>query len=308
MNNSLVWAALVSVASISCGPLAASRNQPLEIIAHRGVHSTYADVGRKGCEAAKTTRLSPYIENTIPSMRAAFAAGASVVEIDIVHSADDEVVVFHDADLRCKTNGTGKVWKRSLAYLRNLDVGFGYTLDGGRTFPLRGKGVGLMPTLADVKRAFPTGRFLLDQKGARSERLTRLLARELSKYPIADRRRFTYWGDTDQYQILHEIAPGVRYMLDRRPMKSCIIRYVAVGWLDVLPDRCTGGDLIVPYRSASLLWGWPERFVGRARRAGVSVYVAWVNSLPALEEVLASPVDGIMTDRIELLGPALRSR
>lgn len=123
-----------------CGPVARHRAAPLRIIAHRGVHSTYSDVGREGCEAAATTRFSRYIENTVDSMEAAFAAGATMVEIDILRTADNHLVVFHDGDLRCKTNGTGTIGKRSLAYLRTLDVGYGYTSDGGVTFPLRGMG------------------------------------------------------------------------------------------------------------------------------------------------------------------------
>ena len=35
----------------------------------------------------------------------------------------------------------------SMSYLRTLDIGYGHTADGGKTFPFRGKGVGLMPSL-----------------------------------------------------------------------------------------------------------------------------------------------------------------
>ena len=40
--------------------------------------------------------------------------------------------------------------------LKSLDAGYGYSADGGRTFPFRGKGVGAIPTLAEAVRALPT--------------------------------------------------------------------------------------------------------------------------------------------------------
>ena len=63
-----------------------SYRAPTTVLAHRGVHQTYSKegVGRDDCTA---TRIDPprhgYLENTIASMEAAFAAGADVVEFDI---------------------------------------------------------------------------------------------------------------------------------------------------------------------------------------------------------------------------------
>ena len=39
--------------------------------------------------------------------------------------------------------------------LEQLDIGYGYTADNGETYPFRGKGVGLMPTLDEVFYRFP---------------------------------------------------------------------------------------------------------------------------------------------------------
>jgi glycerophosphoryl diester phosphodiesterase len=51
-----------------------------------------------------------------------------------------------------------------MADLKILDVGYGYTADGGKTFPFRGKGVGLMPSLAEVLQTFPGRRLLINVK------------------------------------------------------------------------------------------------------------------------------------------------
>jgi Glycerophosphoryl diester phosphodiesterase family len=55
----------------------------------------------------------PFIENTLPSMRAAFAAGADIVELDIHPTTDGQFAVFHDWTLECHTNGRGVTRERT---------------------------------------------------------------------------------------------------------------------------------------------------------------------------------------------------
>lgn len=43
----------------------------------------------------------PYLENTIPSMEAAFKAGADLVEFDVQPTKDNNFVIFHDWTLDC---------------------------------------------------------------------------------------------------------------------------------------------------------------------------------------------------------------
>lgn len=55
-----------------------------------------------------------------------------------------------------------------MAELRALDVGYGYSADG-KTFPFRGMGIGLLPTLNEVFEAFPNGSFLINFKSQRAD-------------------------------------------------------------------------------------------------------------------------------------------
>ena len=111
------------------------------LLAHRGLAQTYPATGLTAttCTAA---RIYPpehaFIENTLPSMRAAFAAGADIVELDVHPTTDGQIAVFHDWTLDCRTDGHGVTRDHSLADLKKLDVGYGYTADGAKTFPLRG--------------------------------------------------------------------------------------------------------------------------------------------------------------------------
>ena len=69
------------------------------LLAHRGLAQTFPMEGITD-ETNTAARIyepeHPYLENTIASMEAAFAAGADIVELDIHPSRDGHFVVFHD--------------------------------------------------------------------------------------------------------------------------------------------------------------------------------------------------------------------
>ena len=62
-------------------------------------------------------------ENTLAAIRQALDAGADAVEFDVTLSKDGEVVVIHDATVDRTTNGTGKVNDLTLDELKSLDAG-----------------------------------------------------------------------------------------------------------------------------------------------------------------------------------------
>ena len=80
------------------------------LFAHRGLAQTFDLDGVEG-DTCTATRIHPpehsYLENTLPSMREAFRAGADVVEFDIHPTTDGHFAVFHDWTLDCRTDGRG---------------------------------------------------------------------------------------------------------------------------------------------------------------------------------------------------------
>src|SRR4051812_10923651 len=162
----------------------------LTILAHRGVHQVYRREGLTNATCTATRILKPvhpFLENTIPSMKAAFDAGADMVEIDVHPTTDGAFAVFHDWTTDCRTDGHGVTREQSMAALKKLDIGYGYTADGGRTFPFRGKGVGMVPSFDEVLRAFPGRRFLVNFKSADPHE-GELMAAWLNAHPWADAR------------------------------------------------------------------------------------------------------------------------
>ena len=98
----------------------------VKLLSHRGVHQTFGSESLQN-ETCTAERISPpthdYIENTLPSMRAAFERGASVVELDIHLTPDGKFAVFHDWTLDCRTDGDGITEETEMARLKALDIG-----------------------------------------------------------------------------------------------------------------------------------------------------------------------------------------
>jgi glycerophosphoryl diester phosphodiesterase len=70
--------------------------------------------------------------------------------------------------LECRTDGHGGTEQAPMTHLRTLDIAYGYTADGGATYPFRGKAKGAMPTLGEVLARFPARHFLVNFKSHRA--------------------------------------------------------------------------------------------------------------------------------------------
>jgi len=287
--------------------------QPV-LLAHRGMAQRFdeRDLKNDTCTAARM--LPPtheYLENTIDSMRAGFAAGADVVELDIHPTTDGEFAVFHDWTLDCRTDGHGVTREHSMAYLKKLDIGHGYTADGGKTFPFRGKGIGLMPTLNEVLETFPQARLLINVK-SRDPSEGEKLAAVLNKLPAGRRTQIMVYGGDEPVEIVRQQTPDVR-TISRAAIKSCLLGYIGYGWSGVVPKACRNAMVMLPINVAPWLWGWPDRFLNRMRAAHSEVFVLgpyrggeFSTGIDTPEQFARLPQNysgGIWTNEIEAIAP-----
>jgi glycerophosphoryl diester phosphodiesterase len=289
---------------------------PPVLLAHRGMAQQFDTRDLRGdtCTAARMLPPThPFLENTIASMRAAFAAGADVVELDVHPTTDGQFAVFHDWTLDCRTEGRGVTREHAMADLRKLDLGHGYTADGGRTFPFRGKGVGLMPTLDEVLAAFPDRRFVIHIKSRDRDEGAKLAA-VLGKLPAERRRRLVVYGGNEPVAEARRLLPDVQ-TTSLALLKGCLLPYIALGWSGWVPAGCARMMLLVPVNVAPWLWGWPNRFLDRMEAAGSSVFVLgpyrggeFSTGIDAPQDLARLPRDyggGIWTNRVEAIAPVV---
>jgi len=177
-----------------------------KFLAHRGLAQTF-DISNVEWDTNTAEVIyepeHPYLENTIESMRIAYEYGAKAVELDIQLTKDKKLAVFHDYDLSMRTDGSGNVGDWDMEELKKLDIGYGYTADGGKTYPFRGKGFGLMPELSEVLEEFPNNELLIHMKQDNLE-VAKVLWSYLKDMPTERLNQITVYGNEVGLQYLRE--------------------------------------------------------------------------------------------------------
>lgn len=297
--------------------LAAKVDARPNLMAHRGMAQRFSRVGltNETCTAAQSLPTEhEFLENTIASMKAAIAVGADVIELDIHPTTDGAFAVFHDWTVDCRTEGRGVTRELSMVELRTLDIGFGYTRDGGKTFPFRGKGVGLMPTLREVLAALPGQKILINIKSNDLEE-AELLADFVGGLSLIERGRIWVYGANGVVARFKDLQPDV-LAFSRRTLKTCLTKYLAIGWTGIVPAVCEKTIVMIPKNYAPFMWGWPNRFVDRMARAHTPVFVvapygkkgpsSGIDSWEMFEDLPKGYRGGIMTNEIALLGELVK--
>lgn len=285
------------------------------VLAHRGVHQNFNGAGVEN-DTCTATHIKPpthnYLENTLPSIQAAISYGADIVEIDVHPTTDGEFAVFHDWTLACRTNGKGRVRDHSSAELQKLDIGYGYTADGGATFPFRGHFIGQMPMLKEVFTAFPNETFLINIKSKSSDE-GRLLAKYLAAHNVEDTRIIIY-GHQTPINAIKAHNPNLR-TLGKQQAKSCVKTYLISGWSGYVPKSCRNSWVPVPENYTKFVWGWPSRFEDRLSKYKSQAVLMGphtkarsgpaIDRLGQLESISPNFAGIIWTNKIETIGPAL---
>jgi glycerophosphoryl diester phosphodiesterase len=230
-------------------------------------------------------------ENTLDSFRRALADGAQILESDVHLTRDGVVVICHDAEVDRTTDGSGRIAELSFARLRELDAGYRFSPDGGRSFPQRGRGLRI-PSLREAFEALPQARFNLELKAA-DPALAEACLDLVVEFARADRTLLTSADDATMERLRAAIrARGVP---------------VAVG--------ASAGDVLAFIRAAlsqstpppgPMALQIPEDFAGRplvtadlvraAHAHGLHVHVWTVNEPERMHRLLDLGVDGIITD------------
>lgn len=282
------------------------------LLAHRGLGQTFTMEGIESdtCTAERIYEPEhPYLENTIPSMEAAFEAGADIVEFDIHPTKDGQFAVFHDWTLDCRTNGKGVTRDYTMDELKGLDIGYGYTANHGKTYPFHGKGVGLMPSLEEVLSHFPERSFLIHIKSNDPAEGTQL-ARYLSALSEERLSQLAVYGGDEPIASLKEELPNLRVM-SKATLKSCLLPYIAAGWTGYVPAACENTQLHIPEKIAPWLWGWSSEFLNRMEEANTRVIVVaggggFSEGFDTTEDIKRLPANytgGIWTNRIDRIAP-----
>lgn len=241
-------------------------------------------------------------ENTLAAFERGHSYGADVLELDVHTTRDGEWVVIHDDTLDRTTDATGQVRDRTLEELKQVDAGYRFTPDGGETFPFRGKGVSI-PTLREVFERFPSTRINIEFKDPDTARIARLVAllREYEREDTACVGSF-HQPMLNQFRALAHgrIATSAGPVETRRFLMA-----FRLGLTRLLRPAYDSFQVPVVWQKTVIV---TPKSVRAAHSMGVAVQVWTVNDADEMRRLLDWGVDGLMSDRPDLLADVLRER
>lgn len=227
-------------------------------------------------------------ENTLPAFRAALDLGYQYLETDLNTTADGVTLVFHDATLDRVTDQSGAIAELPYAVVSRARI-------GGRE---------PVPTLRELFQALPGANFNIDVKDARS---AANLAALIEEFGLHDRVCVASFSDMRRREVLRRLSRPVACS----PGKKLLVAYFALqAWAPapVMRALMRAADVLqIPTRHKNLELV-TRRSVARAHRAGLKVHVWTINEPAEMHRLLDLGVDGIMTDRADVLAGVMRER
>jgi glycerophosphoryl diester phosphodiesterase len=228
-------------------------------------------------------------ENTLEAFRLAREEGAPYLEMDLRLSADGHVAVFHDESVARTTDGRGRIGEMTLDEIRRLDAGHRFTPDRGRTFPFRGRGVGV-PTLDEALEAFPDARLNVEIK-CPAEGIAQAVASTIRRH-AASHRVAVAARDHAVLERFRTIDPATPTGFSEREVREFLTRARRREWSGYRP---AGSALQVPERYGLRRIVSPA-VIEAAHRVGIEVHVWTVNEPRRIRRLLDWGVDGVVTD------------
>jgi glycerophosphoryl diester phosphodiesterase len=237
-------------------------------------------------------------ENTIAAFDRGLAVGADGLELDVRLSRDGVVVVHHDRTVDRTTNARGIVGSFTADELAAVDAAWHFGAGDAR--PYRGCGLGV-PTLATVLTRYRDHRIIIELK-ENTVALARAVVQAVRAAGAVER---VCLGSSRRRALRAARAaePRVATSAAREEVRWALYR----SWIRWPAPRAGYDGYQVPEWAGRTRVVSP-RFVEAAHRAGLAVQVWTVDSETDARRLLSWGVDGLITDRPDVLVPLVANR
>jgi len=205
-------------------------------------------------------------ENTLRSFRKALEIGVDAIEFDVRKTRDNHLVVIHDADVKRTTNGKGLVADLTLKEIRELSTEKGEKI----------------PTLEEALECIEgKAKILIELKEQDTEKqvLSAVASRKLEKNVIII--GFLEEALKKTRELNAEIETGLIYAKHPHPEETAL--------------KLKAQYLIALYRFTH------TTNVEKAHKNGLKIIVWTINTNEEAEEYAKKGVDGIATDKPDIL-------
>lgn len=282
--------------------------KPMGYLNPVGLHHDYTEKGRRpwkyraaGSAIVRDNRSMPYPricahrgfstvapENSMPAFGSAIALGAEEIEFDLWWTKDGEIVSMHDDTLDRISNGSGKVYEKTFAELKQLDF-------GGK-FSKGYEGLGIVK-FEDILAKF-SGHVVMnvhikdhDEDHPLDEGFLKKIIALIDKY---DNRKYVYFMSANDCVLkqLGELAPDIaRCVGENRQHFRIVDRAIEMGI-----DRV---QLFKPY--------FNDEMIQKAKEHGIILNLFWSDDPEEAQMYLDKGIDCVLTNDFLKIKNALKS-
>jgi glycerophosphoryl diester phosphodiesterase len=225
-------------------------------------------------------------ENTMAAFERAVQAGYRYLETDVHSTSDGVPVVFHDDSLQRMFDRSGRIEDLSWADVESL----------------RDRGATVVPALVDLLEALPDSKLNIDMKADSAVDPT---IEAIWKVNARDRVLLASFSDRRVRRARQICGPRQATSMGQRETAALRVGSLFTRGLGGFVPGVPAVQLPVRYAGVKLV---DARFVRHAHRLGMQVHVWTIDDPAEMNELLELGVDGIMTDRLDILHDVLEKR
>jgi glycerophosphoryl diester phosphodiesterase len=205
-------------------------------------------------------------ENTLASFKKAIELGVDAVELDVRKTKDNQIVVIHDADVKRTTDGEGLVAELTLGQIKS------FSAEGGEKIPTLGEALDFLGKKVKVL-------IELKELGVEEQVLTTIKERGLEHNVVI----VSFLEDALKKvrELDGNIETGLIYVKHKNPLKAAL--------------ELKANYLVALYRFTH------TANVVKAHENGLKVIVWTINNPQEVEEYAKKGVDGITSDKPDIL-------
>jgi len=235
--------------------------------------------------------------DTMYAFEKAVEIGADVLEMDAHITKDGHIVLMHDEKVDRTTNGTGLIEDLTLDELKQLDAAYQWSNDGGQTFPYRGQGI-QVPSLAELFEKFPQMRYVIEIKLTENP-IDNPFCELIRQYNMQDKVLVASFHDEAMAQF-RETCPEVATSASRGEVTKFVLLgkvflngLIAPGYESIQPPFDPKDSMNIPIMT--------KRFIREAHAKNIAVEPWTVDDTDLMRQYMEWGVDGIITDRPDLM-------
>jgi glycerophosphoryl diester phosphodiesterase len=235
--------------------------------------------------------------DTLYAFEKAVELGVDVLEMDAHITRDGQIVLMHDEEVNRTTDGTGLVEEMTLGELKQLDAAYKWSNDGGQTFPYRGQGI-RVPTLEELFQKFPQMRYVIEIKLTENP-IDRPLCDLIREHNMQDKVMVASFHD-EAMRKFRETCPDIATSASRTEVRNFVLLgkaflsgFLAPQYQSIQPPYDPKESMNIPIMT--------RRFIREAHAKNIRVEPWTVDDPELMKEYIEWGVDGIMTDRPDLM-------